>query len=397
MRKIIPVLFAATTIVVILSLPSFSEHADVYVADIKKTADGKIVRTPKVVSVERLREAQQAAHPVVRVDAATHDFGTLDPLTVHEHVFVIRNTGDAPLELTEGPTTCKCTMARLGNNTVPPGGKATVMLQWNTGRDTEYAHHATIYTNDPAQPAVRLTVKGNVQVRFRCEPAQLVFSRVNPGESPSASAIVYSQMWDEFELEPVVPTLAGMNIAISELEPTEMESLRAKSGRRITVQLPSDLPEGYFSSSLLLRGKPVGGTDLQADECTLGVEGKVIRRLSVYGDEIDVNGQIEIGRVRQGVGADVRLLMKLRDPERNLPVTKIEANPEFVQVRVEPFRTDADKDVGLYYLHLHVPANAPLYRLPPNETGRIRVEFDHPRVKEIELPLDLIVIPVNGV
>ena len=142
MLKYVPIFVAVAAILTIISLPSFSEHADVYVADIKKTADGKVVRTPKIVSVERLREAQQAAHAVARVDSATHDFGTLDPLTVHEHVFVIRNAGDAPLELTEGPTTCKCTLARLGQNTVPPGGKATVMLQWNTGIFFEYSEHS---------------------------------------------------------------------------------------------------------------------------------------------------------------------------------------------------------------------------------------------------------------
>jgi hypothetical protein len=234
-------------------------------------------------------------------------------------------------------------------------------------------------------------------VRFRCEPEQLVFSRVNPGDTPTASATVYSQMWDDFEMDPIVPTLDGLRVTVSDVEASQRELLGARSARRITVQLPGDLPEGYFSSSLSLRGRPVGGTDLQADDCALGVEGKVIRRLAIYGDEIDVNGQIEMGRVRQGKGGDVRLLMKLRDPERNLPVTKIAATPDFVQVRVEPYQTEADKDVGLYYLHLHVPADSPLFRLPPNETGRIRIEFDHPRVKELDLPLDLIVIPIDGV
>jgi hypothetical protein len=390
-------LVATVAILTIISLPSFSEHADVYVADVKKTADGKIVRTPTVVSVERLREKQQAARPIVRVDSTTHDFGRLDPLTLHEHVFVIRNAGDAPLELTEGPTTCKCTLARLGQDVVPPGGKVNVLMQWNTGRDTEYSHNATIYTNDPLQPSVRLTIKGTVMVRFRCEPEQLVFSRVNPGETPTASAMVYSQMWDDFEIDPIVPTLDGLRVTVSDAEASQKELVGARSARRITVQLPGDLPEGYFTSSLSLRGRPVGGTDLQGDDCTLGVEGKVIRRLAIYGDEIDVDGQIEMGRVRQGKGGEVRLLMKLRDPERNLPVTKIEATPDFVQVRVEPYQTEASRDFGLYYLHLQVPADAPLYRLPPNQTGRIRIEFDHPRVKELDLPLDLIVIPIDGV
>ena len=149
--------------------------------------------------------------------------------------------------------------------------------------------------------------------------------------------------------------------------PREQEMLRARSGRRITVTLPPDLPEGYFTSPLALRGSLPGGSPEQSAECELPVEGKVIRRLSVYGPEIDVHGTIDLGRVRQGNRSHVRLMLKLRDPQRALPVKHMEARPPFLRVWVEPYQVDESKELGLFYLHIEVPKDAPTFRLPPTE------------------------------
>jgi hypothetical protein len=323
----------------------------------------------------------------------------MDPLTVGEHVFVIRNVGDAPLQLTAGPTTCKCTLSQVGQQAVPPGGKTLVALQWNTGRDLTYSHSATVFTNDPRNKALQLSIRGTVTALFRCTPEQLVFSRVVPGETPTASAVVYSQVWDDMELASIAPSLDGMEVTIGAVSPAETDTLQAKSARRITVKLPGDLPEGYFANPLVLRGKLAGGSPEQAADCELGIEGKVIRRLAVYGPEIDVDGTIDMGRVRQGNTRHVRLLLKLRDTERKLPVKRVESTPSFLHVWVEPYQTDAsqEKELGLYYLHLEVPKDAPTFRLPPFQRGMICIEFDHPRVTELQLPLDLMVIPRDGV
>ncbi len=102
------------------------------------------------------------------------------------------------------------------------------------------------------------------------------------------------------ELEPIEPSLDGMVVTIGEVDPAEKDTLQAKSARRITVTLPADLPEGYFATPLVIHGKPAGGSPEQAADCELAIDGKVIRRLAVYGPEIDVNGTIDMGRVRQG-------------------------------------------------------------------------------------------------
>ncbi len=396
MRKSLLICLPALSVLAVAILPVLSDRLDVYAVHSEVAADGSLVQTARVTSVAELRHRARAPGPQARVDSPVHDFGRLDPLTTHEHVFVIRNVGDAPLGLTEGPTTCKCTLAKLHQQVVPPGEKTLVAVHWNTGRDETYAHSATIYTNDPRNRALRLAIQGQVRTLFQCTPPRLILSRVEPGATPSATAIVYSQIWTEMELEPLAPSLPGMTCVVDELDPVQQEQLRARCGRRITITLPPDLPEGYFAAHLALRGRPLGGSAETSAACELAVEGKVIRRLSVYGPEIDVHGTVDLGRVRQGSPSRVRLLLKLRDPVRDLPVTQTRTVPAFLQVRVEPHPHERSQELGLYYLHIEVPPDAPPFHLPPTQRGGIHIEFDHPRCPSLDLPVDLTVVPRDG-
>lgn len=376
----------------------FSEPR-IYTASIELTEDGDVIQKPRLVRASELRAQESAPGPIAEVDHTAHDFGRLAPLTTHQHVFVIRNRGDAPLKLTEGPTTCKCTVANLIQGTVPAGGKAPVAMQWNTGRDSEYSHSATIYTNDPRQPIVQLKIMGQVQVLLRCEPDELVFSRVAPGERPSATTLVYSQVWDKFHLTVVDSGHPGVEHNIEEASEEERQALGATTAYRVTFTLPSDLAAGYFTIPVNFRAVREADqpnseelTPAHAD-CELMLTGKVLRRLSVYGPDVDVRGTILMGRVTEGRGAYVKLLLKLRDDDKDLRVTKIDTLPKSLNVRVERYETSGGKDHGLYHLHVELPKDAPTFRLPPDKRGRVTVEFDHPRVPRLDLPVDLIVAP----
>ena len=169
--------------------------------------------------------------------------------------------------------------------------------------------------------------------------------------------------------------------------------MHARSAYRLTVTLPADLEERYFHETLEIEGHPADGTEVDGITCRLAVEGVVLRRLCLYGPDIDVRGTLLLDRVSQGRGKRVRLLMKLRDEQRDLPVRSVTCTPEFLSVRVEPYSGQSRGDLGLYDLHVEVPKDAPPFHLPPHEYGSIRIEFDHPRVPVLELPVDLNVMP----
>ncbi len=374
-------------------LASCFKEPPIYTAQTEITPDGTVIKTPRLISVAQLHREAAAPGPRVHVEGDVHDFGRLDPLTSHEHSFVIRNVGDGPLELTEGPTTCKCTMARLNNRTLAPGEMTTVAVRFNTGRDLEYNHSATIYTNDPRQKVVQLKIKGEVEALLRCEPPELVFSRIEPGQTASASTLVLSQVWDDLELTEVTPARPGITCTWEDASPEDLQALHATSAKRLTVTLPDDLEEGYLSVPVQIVARCRGCENPTEADCELHIQAKVLRRLCVYGPDVDVKGTILMGRITQGQGASLKLLLKLRDPEKNLIVRQIKTNPDFLQVRVEPHEIDQQADVGLYDLYIDLPKDAPTFRLAPNKLGLIRMEFDHPRVGHLELPVDLIVAP----
>ncbi len=339
-----------------------------------------------------VQEAAGDDEPTARAEAAEteYNFGLMDPLTMGSHAFVVRNTGDAPLKLQAGPTSCKCTLSDVSDQAIPPGGESRVTVQWNTGRKNKfYAHDATIYTNDPTRRRLTFAVRGTVRVQLAVDPPAAVFERIKPDQPAHQKILVYSQTWDDVELADLQSSLAGLTW---EIEPADNETLakyEAQSAYWIQLTTPGALPEGTFSEWLQFRVVPAGAPD-EAVEHQVAVSGKTLRRLAVYGPGIDAEGTVAFGAVSRAAGAKKRLLMKVRDPEAELAVNRIRTTPEFLSVRVVPGAEAATK--GLHYLELEVPPGAPRSDFLSGSPATILIEFEHPRIRQLELTAQFAVV-----
>src|SRR2546430_284888 len=88
--------------------------------------------------------------PKVEIKEQHFDFGSMQRGTRKSHEFEIRNVGNAPLTLKSRGTTCKCTVSKVPDETVPPGGTTSIRLQWTAKSDSgPFRQTATIETNDP--------------------------------------------------------------------------------------------------------------------------------------------------------------------------------------------------------------------------------------------------------
>ena len=92
--------------------------------------------------------------PKVSVDKEQHDFGKSDGGVGGHHAFVFTNTGDEPLVLTRGKSTCGCCTCvctvRLPDAAVAPGESADVTLEWQSKLFVgSFRQTAAILTNDP--------------------------------------------------------------------------------------------------------------------------------------------------------------------------------------------------------------------------------------------------------
>lgn len=332
--------------------------------------------------------------PRVVVEQTVHDFGIMNPLNVGEHVFVIRNEGDAPLRLSDNGTSCKCTFAHLPTAPVPPGGSAEVRIQWNTGNDPVYAHSAWLATNDPQQPEIELRVEGKVQVLWDAIPRSVQFPDQDPGTTSRSTVILYSRTWKQFSIASGRSTPEGITWEARPLDEERGNELGALSGYELELTAPADLPKGAFHGALHLELIPYSdsGEPEESRVLELEVAGRVHSRISVFGSAIDeTQSLVQLGVAAPGEQLHKRLVVRLRDPE--LPrADQIRLEVEPKHLRAELCAHDSSATKGIYMLDLIVPADAPEGAFLGSKHGTVRIVVDHPRIPELALPVSFAVV-----
>lgn len=108
--------------------------------------------------------SENAPAPVIEIDAPEYNAGEATPGTTIAHDFIVRNTGAAPLLISDVVPGCGCSVATFPS-TVHPGDEGVITLSVDLYR--EWAGHdvnkmAVILSNDPASPATKITMRAKV-------------------------------------------------------------------------------------------------------------------------------------------------------------------------------------------------------------------------------------------
>jgi hypothetical protein len=327
--------------------------------------------------------------PRAEVPRREFDFGMMSPLTEAFHDFSIRNAGSAPLKLQVGPTTCKCTLSALAREELPPGEQTTVRLQWNSGRHFHFEHSGTIITNDPQQQSIELRIRGQVITQIGTDVDEIVIPALAPDTPATSDVLVYSQVWDRFEIKAVQCSLAGVTWKIDPFDPERAEELQAKTVQRVRLAIPGDLPDGDFAGVVRISAAETGRHDEHRLE--LPLHGTVLRRMTLVGGKVDPHGNIDLGSLPEGKGTRVRLLVKVRDREPYLDRAKVTVFPEFLVARLRPHAEGQGH--GLYDLELELPATAPSGQFRGNPRGEVRIDTGHPRLGNVKLGVTFAILP----
>lgn len=292
------------------------------------------------------------ARPVAVVPVKTHSFGMLNPHTTATHSFEVRNEGDDPLALEVRQTSCKCTVGNLSDSLLAPGESTTVTMTWNTGYQADkYTQTATIITNDPLARSITLTVTGEVRAEL-IVPAEFHFRGSNPAETTSADFVVFSQLWDDFELISAESELKGFEWNAEPIDSGDPELFdkEAKSAWRIRVTAYAE-DYGMFEDQIKLTFRPSSGDEIV--ERTVTGRGKVRAPISFVSPLIHKSEGLDIGTLLAGQDHHFHLVVRSRgDQSRELQV--LDVQPEQLQASLEP----ATKP-GSYRLTVTVPADCP--------------------------------------
>ena len=121
-------------------------------------------------------------HAVLPV--TTHDLGTVKQGGRLTHVFVIRNDGTAPLEITRIELSLPGTKTQF-QRAIPPGREGRITMDWDTSNlQGEFEAQAVISLNDPDQPKVSIGLTAVVKAAIEFVPFPQVFFSAYRDDTP---------------------------------------------------------------------------------------------------------------------------------------------------------------------------------------------------------------------
>jgi len=108
------------------------------------------------------KPANTVGSAMLTVDHTEHDFGVIQKASEGNCTFVITNTGDQPLIISNCQGSCGCTTPKCETNPIGPGEKSEITVHYDTMRIGPFTKTVTVNWNSPDGTPTILTIKGEV-------------------------------------------------------------------------------------------------------------------------------------------------------------------------------------------------------------------------------------------
>lgn len=186
--------------------------------------------------------------PHISIDNAVFDFGSIAQGSPVEHLFTVNNTGTEPLKIERLNPSCGCTAATLSAQTVDPGNSATIRAVFDTAGFQGYkVKTVRVYSNDPQQPSVVLTLKGSVVPDVIVDPPRVFFGNVKKGSADELSVIVSGSDQNTVKILDVDTRSADIALKVEDIKTDR------GPGKKISVRLNGDLAVGAVRSRIAVK------------------------------------------------------------------------------------------------------------------------------------------------
>ena len=205
-------------------------------------------QSPKPAGQSGVSAAAEAsgAGPKAQIVNPVYDFGTVLGGQHVNHSFTVRNIGTKDLILNGVKTSCGCTAAAPSINRVPPGGDSQIAVTFDTHFQKGHRERTiTVYSNDPANPNLLMTLQGNVEVEVEAAPADVMFGKVHQGTEATREVLIsdLAKGSKGFNVGPLSNSSANIKVA--------SESRKdGKPGAILKVTLLKSMPIGQFDDSI---------------------------------------------------------------------------------------------------------------------------------------------------
>ena len=190
--------------------------------------------------------AGAAPGPKAQVPETTFDFGEIFEDRELTHTFVIKNIGDALLEIKDIDSDCACTAAD-SDRRIPPGEEGRIKLTiapYSVMR--QFAKKTKVFFNDPDHREVVLSMKGYGKPFIEIQPSHIIRFRGKPGEELRDQVRFTSHLPGNFEIKSFktnIPQYIDVNVRAEQpgkIYVVEVRNKRQEAGNYAgVIELPT--------------------------------------------------------------------------------------------------------------------------------------------------------------
>ncbi len=184
--------------------------------------------------------------PKLVFSETSHDFGTVPQGTLVSHEFLFANEGGTELSIASLRSACDCTATLSGDQDIPPGGRGAIRAAFET--DAVFGAQrrtVTVYSNDPAQRIIMLTLTGDVELDVVADPLQVYVGAVPRGTRVSREVALLTGN-ENVRIESVATD--GRQLTVRLVEPTD-----GAMGKAFAIEIPADAQLGPFTQVVRVR------------------------------------------------------------------------------------------------------------------------------------------------
>lgn len=99
----------------------------------------------------------------IEFEKEIHDFGQMKQYGDASTSFVFKNTGTAPLIISNAKGSCGCTVPQWPKEPIPPGETGEIKVKYDSKRVGPINKSVTIQSNAGNEPTKVIRIKGNIE------------------------------------------------------------------------------------------------------------------------------------------------------------------------------------------------------------------------------------------
>jgi len=282
--------------------------------------------------------------PRLTIVEPVKDYGTVPKGDKLEWAFVVKNTGDADLQIIAAKPGCGCTVADF-DKVIKPGstGKVTAHVD-TTAFAGPIAKSVTLETNDPNTPTAQLTIHAIVKPYVEAYPAGFLRFNLLQGDADSQTLTLFSEEDDPFEIKSIEVPGDYVKATFAKIE--KKEDLAPNVGKAGQTQYKVNVTVGGPDAKIgpLADKIRIITNSKHQPEYMVSISGVVRPTFRV--DPVGVN----FGEVAPSDSAATRSILlhsnDTRTPEKFM-VTKAESSLPGVVTSIKPGANKGDYEVTL--------------------------------------------------